>query len=86
MERQSIPSDANTVCNLGTPLTLAPWPPKGAANNCGQYANLSDHRLVADPLTLAGVPLITAVLVAEGIARFNSWIRECDIFCDADIN
>ena len=37
------------------PLTLAQWPPKGGANNCGCPANLSAPCLEANPLSLAGV-------------------------------
>src|SRR6266480_1440037 len=38
------------------PLTLAPWPPEGAANHCGRPANGSGPSLGAKPLMLAGVP------------------------------
>ena len=46
------------------PLTLARRPPERAANNCGHPANRGRRYLGANPLTLAGVPLITRGVVA----------------------
>jgi len=59
------------------PLTLARWPPEGAASSFGYPANCSGPCLGANPLILAGVPLIFHdVLAAQRIPKaFSSKYR-----------
>src|SRR6266480_4068835 len=51
---QPHPLAANMSVIRVPPLTLAQWPPEGAANRCGHPANLSGLCLGANPLTVAG--------------------------------
>ena len=62
---ERVASTANTGCNYGPPTKISAMAPE---NNCGHPANLSEPCLWANPLRLAGLPLITQGVVSGKVA------------------